>query len=126
MLTRKPGAKILFDVKCSTHLADAIKKSGGEAIMVRTGHSFVKAALKSTGAILAGEMSGHLFFKEDWYGFDDGLYAGARLIELLTRQQENLTDIWQSLPNSFLIRQKLIFLFLIAKNLSVYQQIISD
>jgi phosphomannomutase / phosphoglucomutase len=100
VLTRHPRATILFDVKCSRHLANAITQSGGHAQMVRTGHSFVKAALKSTGAILAGEMSGHLFFKEDWYGFDDGLYSGARLIELLTRSPQALKNIWQQLPDS--------------------------
>jgi phosphomannomutase/phosphoglucomutase len=99
VLTRHPGAKILFDVKCTRHLTQAITNAGGDPHMVRTGHSFIKAALKNTGAILAGEMSGHIFFKEDWYGFDDGLYCGARMIELLSRQA-SLTQVWQSLPNS--------------------------
>jgi phosphomannomutase/phosphoglucomutase len=100
VLTRNPGAKILFDVKCTRHLTQAITQAGGDAQMVRTGHSFIKTALKNTGAILAGEMSGHIFFKEDWYGFDDGLYTGARLIELLTRREEKLSEIWRTLPNS--------------------------
>jgi phosphomannomutase/phosphoglucomutase len=99
VLTRHPGAKILFDVKCTRNLAEAIENSGGNGQMVRTGHSFVKTALKTTGAILAGEMSGHIFFKEDWYGFDDGLYCGARLVELLSRK-DDLNQVWQSLPNS--------------------------
>ncbi|MGA2654449.1 MAG: phosphomannomutase/phosphoglucomutase [Gammaproteobacteria bacterium] len=99
VLSRNPGAKILFDVKCTRHLADAIQNAGGNGQMVRTGHSFVKTALKTTGALLAGEMSGHIFFKENWYGFDDGLYCGARLIELLSRQ-EDLAKVWQNLPNS--------------------------
>lgn len=100
VLTRHKGAKILFDVKCSKHLSHAISAAGGEAIMVRTGHSFIKAAIKSTGAILAGEMSGHIFFKENWYGFDDGLYTAARLIELLTRTESELSEVWRALPNS--------------------------
>ncbi len=100
VLTRHKGAKILYDVKCSKHLTDAIKQAGGHPEMVRTGHSFVKRALKTSGGILAGEMSGHIFFKEDWYGFDDGLYAGARLVELLSRAQIPLAEIWNALPNS--------------------------
>jgi len=100
VLGRHPGATILYDVKCSRHLAQVVQAAGGCAQMVRTGHSFVKAALKETGAILAGEMSGHVFFTEDWYGFDDGLYTGARLMELLTRDVRTLNQIWQSLPNS--------------------------
>lgn len=99
VLTRHPGATILFDVKCTRHLTKAITDAGGVAHMVRTGHSFIKTAIKNTGAILAGEMSGHIFFKENWFGFDDGLYVGARLIELLARQ-ENLSQVWKNLPNS--------------------------
>jgi phosphomannomutase/phosphoglucomutase len=89
VLSRNPGAGIIFDVKCTRNLAPWIKQHGGEPIMWKTGHSFIKGKLKETGALLAGEMSGHIFFKERWYGFDDGLYAGARLLELLS----STTDI---------------------------------
>ena len=82
ILNRNPGTDIIYDVKCSRNLPLEIKKAGGNPIMWRTGHSFVKAKLKETGAALAGEMSGHIFFKERWFGFDDGVYAGARLIEI--------------------------------------------
>lgn len=89
VLSRNPGGRIIFDVKCTRNLAPWIKQHGGEPIMWKTGHSFIKGKLKETGALLAGEMSGHIFFNERWYGFDDGLYAGARLLELLS----STTDI---------------------------------
>jgi phosphomannomutase/phosphoglucomutase len=85
ILSRHPGAPILFDVKCSRHVAEVVKAAGGQPQMCRTGHSLVKAKMKETGAPFGGEMSGHLFFKDRWYGFDDGLYAGARLLELASR-----------------------------------------
>jgi phosphomannomutase/phosphoglucomutase len=85
VLTRHPGAQILYDVKCTRHLAPWIAKHGGQPLMWKTGHSLVKAKLRETGAPLGGEMSGHIFFKDRWYGFDDGLYSGARMLELLTR-----------------------------------------
>jgi phosphomannomutase/phosphoglucomutase len=88
VLSRNPGGKIIFDVKCTRNLAPWIEQHGGEAIMWKTGHSFIKGKLKETGALLAGEMSGHIFFQERWYGFDDGLYAGARLLELLSSQAD--------------------------------------
>ncbi len=84
VLKRNPGAEILFDVKCTRNLAPWIRKHGGKPTMWKTGHSLIKAKMKETGALLAGEMSGHIFFKERWYGFDDGLYAGARLLEFLS------------------------------------------
>lgn len=84
VLSRHPGAKVIFDVKSSRLLTPWITEHGGEAIMGKTGHSFMKAAMKEHGALLAGEMSGHVFFKERWFGFDDGLYAGARLLEILS------------------------------------------
>lgn len=86
VLARNPGAEIIFDVKCSRHVARVIEAAGGVATMSRTGHSLIKARLRETGAPLAGEMSGHVFFKERWYGFDDGLYAGARLLEIVSRE----------------------------------------
>jgi len=85
VLSRQPGAQILFDVKCSRHVASAITQAGGVPVMCQTGHSLIKARLRETGAPLAGEMSGHIFFQERWFGFDDGLYAGARLLEILSR-----------------------------------------
>ncbi|MDN5754034.1 MAG: phosphomannomutase/phosphoglucomutase [Nitrosospira sp.] len=89
VLSRNPGAQIIFDVKCTRNLAPWIEQHGGMPIMWKTGHSFIKGKLKETGALLAGEMSGHIFFKERWYGFDDGLYAGARLLELLSHQADS-------------------------------------
>lgn len=99
-LSREPGATIIYDVKCSRNLPAAIRASGGEAVMWRTGHSFIKAKLRESGAALAGEMSGHIFFKERWYGFDDGLYTGARLIELLSREEKSAQEIFDELPDS--------------------------
>lgn len=100
VLARLPGAEIIFDVKCSRNLATAIREAGGRPIMWRTGHSFIKAKLKESDAALAGEMSGHIFFKERWYGFDDGLYAGARLIELLSRDERPTREVFDALPDS--------------------------
>ena len=99
VLSRNPGAEIIFDVKCSRNVAAHIRRHGGRPTMWRTGHSLVKAKLKETGAPLAGEMSGHTFFKERWYGFDDGLYTGARLLEILSRHA-NPSAVLNALPNS--------------------------
>jgi phosphomannomutase/phosphoglucomutase len=99
VLSRNPGGKIIYDVKCTRTLAPWIVQHGGQPIMWKTGHSFIKAKLKETGALLAGEMSGHIFFKERWYGFDDGLYAGARLLELLTKQSD-LDATLHALPDT--------------------------
>jgi phosphomannomutase/phosphoglucomutase len=88
VLARNPGAQILYDVKCTRHLGPWIEQHGGQPLMWKTGHSLVKAKLRETGAPLGGEMSGHIFFKDRWYGFDDGLYAGARMLELLTRERD--------------------------------------
>jgi phosphomannomutase/phosphoglucomutase len=85
VLARNPGAQILYDVKCTRLLAPWIEQHGGRPLIWKTGHSLIKAKLAETGAPLAGEMSGHTFFKERWYGFDDALYAGARLLEILSR-----------------------------------------
>ena len=87
VLSRCPGAEIIYDVKCTRHLAPWIRAHGGRPVMWKTGHSLIKARLKE-GGMLAGEMSGHMFFKERWYGFDDGLYAGARLLEILSREAD--------------------------------------
>ncbi len=93
------GTPIIFDVKCTRHLAPLIQRHGGVPVMWKTGHSFIKKKLQETGAPLAGEMSGHMFFKERWYGFDDGLYAGARLLEILSREKDP-GAVLKSLPDA--------------------------
>ena len=98
-LTRHPGREILYDVKCTRHLAPWITANGGQPLMWKTGHSLVKAKLRETGAPLGGEMSGHIFFKDRWYGFDDGLYAGARMLELLSREADP-SALLNALPQS--------------------------
>jgi phosphomannomutase/phosphoglucomutase len=99
VLSRNRGAQIIYDVKCTRNLAKWVKEKGGEPLMWKTGHSLVKAKLRETGAPLAGEMSGHVFFKDRWYGFDDGLYTGARLLEILSRVPDP-SALLNSLPNS--------------------------
>jgi phosphomannomutase/phosphoglucomutase len=99
VLTRHPGAQILYDVKCTRHIAAWVKARGGQPTMWKTGHSLVKAKMRETGAPLGGEMSGHIFFKDRWYGFDDGLYAGARLLELMSRVT-NPSAVLNALPQS--------------------------
>ena len=99
VLTRVPGGEIIYDVKCTRNLAGWIKARGGKPTMWNTGHALVKAKLKETGAPLAGEMSGHIFFKERWYGFDDGLYTGARLLEILSRAADP-SAVLKALPNA--------------------------
>ncbi len=101
ILSNKPGAEIIFDVKCSRHLSDIISKSGGRPLMWKTGHSLLKAKLKQTGAALAGEMSGHIFFNDRWFGFDDGLYAAARLIEILSTDTRPSQAVFADFPDSF-------------------------
>ncbi|MDH5473003.1 MAG: phosphomannomutase/phosphoglucomutase [Gammaproteobacteria bacterium] len=101
VLSRNPGALIIYDIKSSYHLGHAIKKMGGEPLMWKTGHSFIKTKMKQSGALLAGEMSGHIFFKERWYGFDDGLYSAARMLEILSKKQESAAEIFGKLPDSF-------------------------
>ena len=99
VLKRKPGAEIIYDVKCTRNLKPWIEKHGGKATMWKTGHSLIKGKMRETGAELAGEMSGHVFFKERWFGFDDGLYAGARLLEILSRES-NPSAVLNALPNA--------------------------
>ena len=101
VIHRNPGAKVVFDVKCSSLLSKDISNEGGKPILSRTGHSFIKAKIKEEGALLGGEMSGHIFFKERWYGFDDALYACARLIEILSSRNESCSEIFSELPDSF-------------------------
>lgn len=99
VLSRVPGGQIIYDVKCSRKLAPWIREHGGIPLMWNTGHALVKAKLRETGAPLAGEMSGHMFFKERWFGFDDALYAGARLLEILSRFADP-GAVLENLPNS--------------------------
>jgi phosphomannomutase/phosphoglucomutase len=99
VLSRNPGALILFDVKSTRNLYKWIAERGGRPMLWKTGHSLLKARMRETGALLAGEMSGHVFFKERWYGFDDGLYAGARLLEYLSRQAD-IDATLRALPDS--------------------------
>lgn len=99
VLSRNPGAPILFDVKCSQQLAPAIEAAGGQAVMYKTGHSLIKARMRELDSPLGGEMSGHVFFKERWYGFDDGTYAGARLLEILSRSSD-VSAVLNALPSS--------------------------
>lgn len=100
ILDRNPGAKIIYDVKCSRLLPAAITEAGGDPEMWKTGHSFVKARIKETGAALGGEMSGHIFFKERWYGFDDALYSAARLLEIVSRDPRKVSEIFGEIPDS--------------------------
>ncbi len=99
VLSRCPGETIIYDVKCSRHVGLEIEAAGGNALMWQTGHSLVKAKLAETGAPLAGEMSGHVFFKERWYGFDDGLYTGARLLEIISRDAD-ASQVLDALPQA--------------------------
>ncbi len=99
VLSRNPGAEIIFDVKSTRNLFPWIRERGGRPLLWKTGHSLIKAKMKESGALLAGEMSGHVFFKERWYGFDDGLYAGARLLEYLSRQPD-LDAAFARLPDT--------------------------
>ena len=99
VLSRVPGAPILFDVKCSQRLAPSIEAAGGQPVMYKTGHSLIKARMRELNSPLGGEMSGHMFFKERWYGFDDGTYAGARLLEILSRSAD-ASEVLNALPSS--------------------------
>ena len=100
VLQRNRGATIVYDVKCTSHLAPAIREAGGVPDMWKTGHSFIKSRLRDTGALLGGEMSGHIFFKERWYGFDDALYAGARLLEILSAREGSAGEMFDAVPDS--------------------------
>jgi len=100
VLQRNPGALIIYDVKCTGKLQDFVLRHGGSPMMWKTGHSLIKSKMRETDAELAGEMSGHFFFKERWYGFDDGLYAAARLLEVLAQRDESPTEVLDELPDS--------------------------
>ncbi|MCX7137332.1 MAG: phosphomannomutase/phosphoglucomutase, partial [Proteobacteria bacterium] len=99
VLSRNPGATVIYDVKSTRNLKPWIEQHGGKPLLWKTGHSFIKAKLKETGALLGGEMSGHTFFKERWYGFDDGMYAGARLLEIVSRAADPST-VLHALPDA--------------------------
>jgi phosphomannomutase / phosphoglucomutase len=98
VLGRNPGANIIYDVKCTGHLANHILRHGGSPIMWKTGHSLIKAKMRETEAELAGEMSGHFFFRERWYGFDDGIYSAARLLEILASDDREPEEVFAELP----------------------------
>jgi len=100
ILSRHPGAEIIYDVKCTRLLPDAIAAAGGKPTMWKTGHSFIKAKLRESDAALGGEMSGHLFFKERWYGFDDALYAAARLCEVLAKTDDSADTVFSAIPDT--------------------------
>lgn len=100
LLAKQPGAKVIFDVKCSNELAKLVRAHHGEPIIWKTGHSFIKTKIAEVNAALAGEMSGHFFFNDRWGGFDDGLYAGARLIEILSQQPDDASSVFATIPNS--------------------------
>jgi phosphomannomutase/phosphoglucomutase len=101
ILAAKPGATIIAEVKCSQNLFDDIAAHGGEPVMWKAGHSLIKSKMKETGAALAGEMSGHIFFADRFYGFDDATYAGARLLEILSKSDKPLSELLAGLPQTF-------------------------
>ncbi|WP_280326515.1 phosphomannomutase/phosphoglucomutase [Pseudomonas sp. BN102] len=98
VVSRNPGADIIFDVKCTRRLTSLISGYGGRPVMWKTGHSLIKKKMKETGALLAGEMSGHIFFKERWYGFDDGIYSAARLLEILSQEKRDAETVFSDFP----------------------------
>ena len=98
VVARNPNAEIIFDVKCTRRLVPLIKEYGGRPLMWKTGHSLIKKKMKESGALLAGEMSGHIFFKERWYGFDDGIYSAARLLEILSQEKRDAETVFSDFP----------------------------
>ncbi|MCC4602129.1 phosphomannomutase/phosphoglucomutase [Xanthomonas melonis] len=100
VLQRNPGALVIYDVKCTGKLSDYVLRNGGSPLMWKTGHSLIKSKMRETDAELAGEMSGHFFFKERWFGFDDGIYAAARLLEILAQREESPSEVLNALPES--------------------------
>jgi phosphomannomutase/phosphoglucomutase len=99
LLSRHPGAEVIYDIKCSRHLGEVITEAGGVASMWRTGHSMLKARMRERNALLAGEMSGHILLKEGWYGFDDALFAAARLLEIVSREPD-AKRLFDALPDA--------------------------
>ncbi|HND14880.1 MAG TPA: phosphomannomutase/phosphoglucomutase, partial [Pseudomonadales bacterium] len=100
LLSRHPGADVVFDVKCSRDLPAIVAQNGGRPIMCRSGHSWIKEKMKETGALLGGEFTGHICFRDRWYGFDDALYCAARLLEILSAEGRSLDELLASLPQS--------------------------
>jgi phosphomannomutase/phosphoglucomutase len=98
VLSRNPGAEVIYDVKCTRHVAAQVRSHGGQPRMWKTGHSLIKKKMRETGALLGGEMSGHLFLKERWFGFDDGLYNGARLLEILSHEAQGADALFAAFP----------------------------
>ena len=101
VLAKQPGAQIVFDIKCTARLAQQIKHYGGQPIMWKTGHSLMKAKMRETGAALGGELSGHIFFAHNWFGFDDGTYAAARMLQILAAQSKKASQLFAGLPNGY-------------------------
>lgn len=99
VVSRNPGADIIFDVKCTRRLTPLISGYGGRPVMWKTGHSLIKKKMRESGALLAGEMSGHIFFKERWFGFDDGIYSAARLLEILSQEKGTAEEVFATFPN---------------------------
>ena len=99
VLTRRPGAAVVYDIKCSRHLTRLIERLGGQPILWKTGHSLIKAKMRETGALLGGEMTGHLVHADDWFGFDDAFYAAARLLRLLAQQTRSSQEFFAAYPN---------------------------
>ncbi|MCO6439529.1 MAG: phosphomannomutase/phosphoglucomutase [Nitrococcus mobilis] len=100
ILSRNPGSDIVFDIKCTSRLADVITEAAGVPVLWKTGHSLIKSKLRETGALLGGEMSGHIFFNDRWYGFDDGIYAAARLLEILSMDPCASAEVFAQLPEA--------------------------
>ena len=100
VVSRNPGSDVVYDIKCTRHLNSVISGFGGRPVLCRTGHSFVKAKMAETGAVLGGEMSGHICFSERWFGFDDGIYSASRLLEIVGSQTEGLEELLQEFPVS--------------------------
>lgn len=100
LLSRHPGATVTYDVKCSRHLAELIKYYGGVPLMYKTGHSLIKAKMKEIDGLLAGELSGHMFIKERWFGFDDGIYVGCRFLEMLAKGKQTVSEMFAKIPQS--------------------------
>lgn len=100
VLSRSPGEKIVFDVKCTSNLARVIQNLGGQPVMWKTGHSILKAKMIEEQAPLAGELSGHIFYRDGWFGFDDGVYVGARLVEILSRRTETVSEVFRHFPDN--------------------------
>ncbi len=110
VLVRRPGSTVVYDVKCSRHVREFVSRLGGQAIMWKSGHSLVKAKMRKSGACLGGEFSGHIFFKDRWYGFDDGIYTAARLLEILSADERSPADFFASFPDALATPELRLFL----------------